>query len=187
VRLLIVGPPGAGKGTQAAVIAGKLGIPHIATGEIFRANVAEATPLGAEAKSYMNAGELVPDSVTNAMVIERLEQPDALPGFLLDGYPRNADQADVLGDFLADHGQQLDAVVQLVVDDEHVLERLLERARKQGRTDDTEEVIRHRLDIYHASTEPLVEYFRQRDLLRIVDGIGSIDDVTARILALLPT
>ncbi len=187
MRLLIVGPPGAGKGTQASVIAGKLGVPHIATGEIFRANVAQSTPLGSEAKSYMDAGELVPDSVTNAMVIERLQEPDALPGFLLDGYPRNAGQADVLGEFLADHGEQLDAVVQLVVDDEHVLERLRERAHRQGRTDDTAEVIRHRLDIYHASTEPLVEYFRERGLLRIVDGIGSIDDVTARIIALLPT
>ncbi|HVQ86598.1 MAG TPA: adenylate kinase [Actinomycetes bacterium] len=187
MRLLIVGPPGAGKGTQAAVIAGKLGVPHIATGEIFRANVADATPLGRQARSYMDEGELVPDTVTNAMVIDRLELADARQGFLLDGYPRNADQADVLAAFLADHGQQLDVVVQLVVDDEHVLERLLERARQQGRTDDTHEVIRHRLDIYHASTEPLIDYYRERDVLRTVDGIGSIEDVTARILALLPS
>ena len=186
MRLLIIGPPGAGKGTQAAVIAGKLGVPHIATGDIFRANVADATLLGQEAQSYMDAGELVPDSVTNGMMIDRLQQADAADGFLIDGYPRNADQADALAEYLSIHGQNLDVVVQLVVDDEHVLERLLERARQQGRTDDTDVVIRHRLDIYHASTEPLIEYYRERDLLRTVDGIGSIEDITARILALLP-
>ena len=186
MRLLLVGPPGAGKGTQAAVLADKLGIPHIATGDIFRANVADSTPLGLEAKSYMDAGALVPDSVTNAMVVDRLGQPDAEGGFLLDGYPRNADQADVLAEFLLADGQQLDVVVQLVVDDDHVLERLLERARQQGRSDDTADVIRHRLDVYHGTTEPLIDYYRERDVLRTVDGLGSVDDVTARILAVLP-
>lgn len=186
MRLLIVGPPGAGKGTQAAVIAGKLGIPHIATGDIFRANVAASTPLGVEAQSYMDAGELVPDSVTNAMVVDRLGQPDAEGGYLLDGYPRNAEQADVLAEFLSSRGQRLDAVVQLVVDDDHVLERLLERARQQGRSDDTSDVIRHRLEVYHGTTEPLIDYYRERDMLRTVDGLGSVDDVTARILAVLP-
>ena len=186
MRLLLIGPPGAGKGTQALVIAGKLGVPHIATGDIFRANVTDATPLGRKAQSYMDAGELVPDAVTNAMILDRLGQSDATSGFLLDGYPRNTEQADVLADFLAAGERQLDAAVQLVVDDERVLERLLERARQQGRTDDTEDVIRHRLDIYHASTEPLVDYYRERELLRTVDGIGSVDDVTARIIAVLP-
>ena len=187
MRLLLVGPPGAGKGTQAQVIAGKLGVLHIATGDIFRANVAGQTELGQEARSYMDAGELVPDSVTNAMVLDRLGQADTTGGFILDGYPRNADQADVLGDFLAERDERLDAVVRLVVDDEHVTERLLERAQNQGRTDDTVEVISHRLDIYHASTEPLVDYYRERGLLRDVEGIGSIEDVTARILAILPS
>jgi adenylate kinase len=134
----------------------------------------------------MNAGELVPDSVTNAMVVDRLGQPDAEGGYLLDGYPRNADQADVLAEFLSARGQRLDVVVQLVVDDHHVLERLLERARLQGRSDDTADVIRHRLDVYRESTEPLIDYYRQRDMLRTVDGLGSVDDVTARILAVLP-
>ncbi len=185
MRLLIVGPQGAGKGTQAAVIAGKFGIPHIATGDIFRANVADSTPLGLEAKSYMDAGELVPDSVTNAMVVDRLQQPDAAAGFLLDGYPRNAEQASVLTEFLSSVGEQLDAVIQLVIDDEHVRERLVERAREQGRSDDTEEGIRRRLEIYHSTTEPLIEYYREAGLLRAVDGVGSIEDITARILAAL--
>jgi len=186
VRLLLVGPPGAGKGTQALVIAAKLGVPHIATGDIFRANVAQATPLGQQAQAYMDAGELVPDSVTNAMVMDRLNEADASSGFLLDGYPRNTDQADVLSDHLARRSQRLDIVVQLVVDEEHVLQRLLERARPQGRSDDNVGVVRHRLDIYRATTEPLVDYYRDREILRVVDGIGSVDDVTARVLAVLP-
>lgn len=186
MRLLLVGPPGAGKGTQALVIAGKLGVPHIATGDIFRANVVDETPLGREARKYMDAGELVPDTVTNAMVKDRLAQQDASVGFLLDGYPRNTEQADVLDTFLQDHGHQLDVVVQLVIDDTQVLERLLERARQQGRTDDSEAVVAHRLDIYHATTEPLVDHYRERGLLQTVDAVGSIDDVTTRILAVLP-
>ena len=186
MRLLIVGPPGAGKGTQAAVLADKLGIPHIATGDIFRANVADSTPLGVEAQTYMDAGELVPDSVTNAMVVDRLEQPDAEGGYLLDGYPRNVDQANVLAEFLSARGQRLDVVVQLVVDDDQVLERLLERSRQQGRSDDTADVIRHRLEVYHGTTEPLIDYYREQNMLRTVDGLGSVDDVTARILGALP-
>lgn len=186
MRLVLVGSPGAGKGTQAAVIAGKLGIPHISTGEIFRQNVVDQTVLGMQAKEYMAAGELVPDSVTNAMVADRLAQPDAAAGFLLDGYPRNHEQADVLADLL--HGQSIavDAVIEIVVDQEHILERLVERARRQHRADDTEEVVRHRFEVYHHETEPLIEYYRDRELLRTVDGVGSVDDVTARILAELP-
>lgn len=187
MRLLLIGPPGAGKGTQALVIATKFGVPHIATGDIFRANVAEATSLGREAKAFMDAGHLVPDSVTNAMVLDRLGQADVEHGFLLDGYPRNTEQADVLAAFLHDHGQPLDVVVQLLVDDAPVLRRLLDRAREQGRTDDAVDVIRHRLGIYHATTEPLVEYYRTRGLLSAVDGIGSVEDVTARILSVLPS
>lgn len=184
MRLVLVGPPGAGKGTQAGVIAERMAIPHISTGEIFRANVGQGTPLGLQAKEYMDAGQLVPDEVTNAMVADRLTQPDVAAGFLLDGYPRNLGQADVLASTLAEAATPLDAVIEIVVDTEHVVQRLL--ARGQGRADDNEDVIRHRLEVYASETEPLVGYYRDRGLLRTVDGIGSIDDVTARILALLP-
>lgn len=183
MRLVLVGPPGAGKGTQAAVISGKLGIPHISTGDIFRANVGQGTPLGQQAQQYMDAGELVPDEVTNAMVADRLAEPDATSGFLLDGYPRNVGQADVLAELLTTSDAQLDAVVEIVVDTEHLLERL--RARGQGRVDDAEDVIRHRLDVYASETAPLVEYYQVLGLLRTVDGVGSVDDVSARILDVL--
>jgi adenylate kinase len=178
-----VGPPGAGKGTQAAVISGKLGVPHISTGDIFRANVGQGTPLGQQAQQYMDAGELVPDEVTNAMVADRLAQPDARSGFLLDGYPRNVGQADVLAELLSASGAHLDAVVEIVVDTEHLLERL--RARGQGRVDDAEDVIRHRLDVYASETAPLVDYYRALSLLRTVDGVGAVEDVSARILDVL--
>jgi adenylate kinase len=183
VRLVLVGPPGAGKGTQAAAIADKLSVPHISTGDIFRANVGQGTPLGQEAKRYMDAGQLVPDAVTNAMIADRLAQPDALGGFLLDGYPRNLDQAEVLAGLLAASENPLDVVVELVVDTDHVVQRLLSRG--QGRADDTEEVIRHRLSVYESETAPLVGYYRDRGLLRTVDGIGSVEDVTSRILTAL--
>jgi adenylate kinase len=184
VRLVLVGPPGAGKGTQAGVIAERVGIPHISTGDIFRANVGQGTPLGLQAKEYMDAGQLVPDDVTNAMVADRLTQPDVAAGFLLDGYPRNLGQADVLAANLGEAATPLDAVIEIVVDTEHVVQRLL--ARGQGRADDNEEVIRHRLKVYASETEPLVGYYRERGLLRTVDGVGSVDEVTARILAVLP-
>lgn len=183
MRLVLVGPPGAGKGTQAAVIAEKLGIPHISTGDIFRLNVSQKTPLGVQAQKYMDAGELVPDEVTNAMVADRLRQSDVAPGFLLDGYPRNLEQANVLSSILTQSSTPLDAVVEIVLDAEQVVQRLL--ARGQGRADDTDAVIRHRLDVYASDTEPLVGYYRERGLLRTVDGLGSIDDVSARILAVL--
>jgi adenylate kinase len=184
VRLVLVGPPGAGKGTQAQVIAGKLGVPHVSTGDIFRANVGQGTELGVRAKEFMDAGQLVPDEVTNAMVAERLAEDDASSGFLLDGYPRNLGQADVLAALLAERNTPLDIVIEMVVDSERVVQRLL--ARGQGRADDTEAVIRRRLEVYEAETAPLVGYYRERGLLRSVDGTGSVDDVTARILAALP-
>ena len=183
MRLVLVGPPGAGKGTQAEVIAAALGVPKISTGDIFRENVGHATPLGLEAKAYMDAGELVPDEVTNAMVADRLAEADAAAGFLLDGYPRNVSQADVLAKQLESVDAALDAVVELVVGTEQVVERLL--SRRQGRADDTEDVIRHRLDVYVSETEPLVGYYRERELLHSVDGLGSVGDVTARILQAL--
>ena len=185
MRLIILGPQGAGKGTQAAVVAEKFGVPHISTGDIFRANIAEQTPLGVQAKTYADAGELVPDEVTNAMVRDRLEQSDAAGGFLLDGYPRNAAQSQVLDDFLAARGESLDAVIELSVDETQLLERLAKRAAEQGRTDDTEDGIRRRLAIYRESTAPLVDYYRDRGLLRSVDGVGLVEDVTARILSAL--
>jgi len=187
VRLIILGPQGAGKGTQAAVVAGKFAIPHISTGHIFRANIAAATPLGLQAKSYIEAGDLVPDQVTNSMVMERLQEPDVSNGFLLDGYPRNAAQSQELDDFLASRGEHLDAVIELQIDESHVRERLAHRAEQEGRSDDTEDAIHRRLDIYYRSTAPLVDYYRQKNLLRTVDGVGSIEDVTARILDLLPS
>lgn len=183
MRLVLVGPPGAGKGTQAAVIAGRLGVPHISTGDIFRANVTEGTPLGRQAQEFMDAGQLVPDEVTNAMVADRLAHDDAAAGFLLDGYPRNLGQADVLAALLADRNAPLDVVVEIVVDPEQVVQRLL--ARGQGRADDTEAVIRHRLEVYQAETAPLVGYYRERGLLTTVDGVGSVHDVSAHILAAL--
>jgi adenylate kinase len=186
VRLILVGPPGAGKGTQAQVVAAQLGIPHVSTGDIFRANVAGGTDLGRQAQTFMDAGELVPDSVTNAMVADRLEQVDAAPGFLLDGYPRNPDQATVLGAFLAARGEKIDAVVEMVVDHDEVVERLLARAVKEGRADDTEDVIRRRLEVYAEQTAPLVGHYRDQGLLVSIDGVGEVADVTARILAALP-
>ncbi len=180
-----MGPPGAGKGTQAAVVAEKYGIPAISTGDIFRANVGEGTPLGLEAKRYMDAGEYVPDSVTNNMVRDRLAQPDAEPGFLLDGYPRTLAQVEELDGMLAASGASLDAVVVLTVDSEELVQRLLKRAETSGRSDDTEEVIRHRQDVYTEQTAPLIDVYRDRGLLLEVDGLGEVAEVSERILTAL--
>ncbi len=180
-----MGPPGAGKGTQAKVIAERLGIPAISTGDIFRANVSQQTPLGVEAKRYMDAGDYVPDEVTNAMVRSRIAEPDAAPGFLLDGYPRTVAQVEELDAMLADSGQSIDAVVVLTVDRDEVVQRLLKRAEIEGRADDTEDVIRRRQEIYTEQTAPLIEVYAGRDLLIEVDGMGSVDEVSARVLAAL--
>ena len=184
-RLILLGPPGAGKGTQAEKIAERLAIPAISTGDIFRANVAERTELGQTAQRYMDAGEYVPDEVTNAMVADRLAQDDARTGFLLDGYPRTEPQVTELDQMLADAGVGLDAVVELTADNDEVVARLLGRAQEQGRADDTESVIRRRLEVYAEQTEPLVRIYRERGLLVEVDGLGEIDEVTERLLRAL--
>ncbi len=185
MRLIIMGPPGAGKGTQAKVIASRLQVPAISTGDIFRANVAEQTPLGVEAKRYMDAGDYVPDAVTNAMVRVRLAQDDAASGFLLDGYPRTVAQVEELDGMLAAGSQQIDAVIVLTVDRDEVVERLLKRAQTEGRADDTEDVIRHRQEVYAEQTAPLLAVYAGRGLVHEVDGLGAVEDVTARVLAAL--
>ncbi len=184
-RLILLGPPGAGKGTQAEKIGERLNIPAISTGDIFRANVAERTELGETAQRYMDAGEYVPDEVTNAMVADRLGQDDARTGFLLDGYPRTEPQVAELDRMLADAGVGLDAVVELTADNEEVVARLLGRAQEQGRTDDTESVTRRRHEVYAEQTEPLVRLYRERGLLVEVDGLGEIEEVTERLLRAL--
>jgi len=180
-RLLIVGPPGAGKGTQAARLTQRFGIPAIATGDIFRANIKNRTALGVEVKAIVDAGDYVPDTLTNALVTHRLEEEDALDGFLLDGYPRTTDQIAFLDALLAKRGQSLDAVIQLVADQEEVVTRLRKRAIEQGRTDDTEEAIRHRQEVYARETAPLIPVFRERGILIEVDGLGDIDEISSRI------
>ena len=185
MKLVIMGPPGAGKGTQAKVIAERLVVPPISTGDIFRANVTQRTELGREAKRYMDAGDYVPDAITNAMVRARLGEPDAAEGFLLDGYPRTVSQVEELDSMLAERGSALDAVLLLTVDREEVVERLARRARDEGRADDTVEVIRHRQDVYAEQTAPLVEVYDGRGLLVPVDGMGPVDEVTSRVLRVL--
>ncbi|MDP2014680.1 MAG: adenylate kinase [Actinomycetota bacterium] len=181
--LILMGPPGAGKGTQAVFVADKLGIPHISTGDIFRANVGAGTPLGIEAKRFMDAGEYVPDDVTNAMVRDRLTHADCEPGFLLDGYPRTLDQVSELDSMLT--ASPIQKVIELTVDIDEVVDRLVKRALDQGRADDNEEVIRRRLEVYSEQTAPLTAVYSQRGLLVQVDGMGEVSDVTARLLAVL--
>ena len=180
-----MGPPGAGKGTQARFVADHFGVPAISTGDIFRANVSQGTPLGVEAKRYMDAGEYVPDEVTNLMVRNRIDEEDAAPGFLLDGYPRTLAQVEALDGMLGAHGAALEHVLELTVDEEAVVARLLKRAEVEGRADDTEEVIRERMAIYHRETRPLSDTYRERGLLVEVDGLGEVDEVTQRVLAAL--
>lgn len=182
-RFLIIGPPGAGKGTQAARLSTLFGIPAIATGDIFRSNIKNETPLGIEVKSIVDAGNYVPDALTNELVRSRLEEDDALDGFLLDGYPRTLSQVNFLDQILAQKQQGLDAVIRLVVDVDIVVTRLRKRAVEQGRVDDSEEAIRHRQDVFARETSPLIEVYGERGLLVTVDGIGEVDDVAERILA----
>jgi len=185
MRLILMGPPGAGKGTQARFVADHFGVPAISTGDIFRANVTQGTPLGVEAKRFMDAGEYVPDEVTNLMVRNRIDEDDAAPGFLLDGYPRTLAQVTELDGMIEFTGHRLDAVVVLTVDSEELVQRLIQRAQTDGRADDTEDVIRRRQEIYLEQTEPLIGVYRERGILVEVDGMGEVDDVTSRIFAAL--
>ncbi|WP_336658865.1 adenylate kinase [Leucobacter sp. USHLN153] len=178
-RLLIIGPPGAGKGTQAGKIAARYGVPAISTGDIFRANISGGTPLGQQVQAIIERGELVPDELTNEIVADRLTQEDAAAGFLLDGYPRTVDQVHALDGML--DGSSLDAVVLLEADADEVVARLLKRAELEGRADDTEDVIRHRQDVYAEQTAPLIELFSERGILVPVDGLGTVDAVAERI------
>ncbi|MFI1578222.1 adenylate kinase [Embleya sp. NPDC020630] len=212
MRIVLVGPPGAGKGTQAQYIAANLSIPAVSTGDIFRANVSQGTPLGREAKTYMDAGNLVPDEVTIGMVRERLSQPDVAGGFLLDGFPRNTAQAKVLDEILAENDTELDVVLELKVDDSEIIQRISGRrqCRANGhvchiltdapkvagicdecgselyqRDDDREETVRHRLDVYKEQTEPLVGYYSERNLLLPIQATGPVKEVTARAMTAL--
>ena len=185
MRLLILGPPGAGKGTQAARIAESFGIPAISTGDIFRANIKNETPLGKQVKEVLASGGYVTDDITNAIVRDRLFEDDAEKGFLLDGYPRTSAQVDTLDAILAEHGHTLEIVLELTVDEDAVVARLLKRAEIEGRDDDTEAVIRERQAIYRRETAPLTEVYSERGLLVKVDGMGSVDEVFTRISAAL--
>ena len=179
MRLVLVGPPGAGKGTQAVLLSEKLGIPHISTGDLFRANIGEGTELGLEAKSYMDAGNLVPTEITNRMVDARLDDADAQNGFLLDGFPRSVEQADALKEMLAKRGVKLDAVIEFQVDEDTVVERMLAR----GRADDTEDVIRNRMSVYRRETEPLIDYYK--DILLPINAVGMVEEIHDRTMAAL--
>lgn len=185
IRLLLIGAPGAGKGTQAEKLAEAFQIPAISTGDIFRHNVKNETELGKQAKAFMDRGEYVPDSLTNALVRDRLSHADAIEGFLLDGYPRTADQVVELDDILAPQGNKLDVVVQLTADTDEVVRRLLNRALEQGRADDTEDVIRRRLEVYEEQTAPLTSTYAARGLVVMIDGLGEVAEVTGRILEAL--
>jgi adenylate kinase len=190
VRVVLLGPPGAGKGTQAQIIAERLGVPAISTGDIFRANVSGQTELGRQAKTYMDAGDLVPDEITVAMVKDRLAEPDAKAGFLLDGFPRSIPQAEQLRDSLAASGHRLNSVLELVVDEEELVRRLSGRrmlvdGQMVQREDDKPEVVRHRLTVYREQTEPLSGFYEGEGLLARIDAIGEIDEVTARAMEAL--
>ncbi len=213
MRIVLVGPPGAGKGTQAAYLAKNLGIPHISTGDLFRANISQGTPLGLEAQSYMKAGQLVPDSVTIGMARDRMEQADAVNGFLLDGFPRNVAQAEALDEILKAGHVQLDAVLDLEVPEDEVVKRIAGRRicrndsahvfhvtynapKAEGvcdacggelyqRDDDSEETVRRRLEVYHTETEPIIDYYRAQNLVETIAALGKVDEVTAKAMTAL--
>ncbi|KIZ13430.1 adenylate kinase [Streptomyces natalensis] len=213
MRIVLVGPPGAGKGTQAAYLAKNLAIPHISTGDLFRANISQSTALGREAKSYMDAGQLVPDSVTIAMAEDRMGHADAANGFLLDGFPRNIGQAESLDDYLKGHDLKLDAVLDLEVPEDEVVKRIAGRriCRKDSshvfhaeynkpkaegvcdvcggelyqRDDDSEDTVRKRLEVYHTQTEPIIDYYKAQDLVVTIPALGKVSEVTERAMAAL--
>ncbi|GHH08076.1 adenylate kinase [Streptomyces rubradiris] len=213
MRIVLVGPPGAGKGTQAVRLAEKLGIPHISTGDLFRANISRQTELGKLAKSYMDAGNLVPDEVTIAMAKDRMEQPDAEKGFLLDGFPRNVSQAEALDQLLQDEHMTLDAVLDLEVPEDEVVKRIAGRricrndsshvfhvtyspAKQEGvcdvcggelyqRDDDSEDTVRKRLEVYHTQTEPIIDYYKAQELVVTISSLGPVDEITQRALEAL--
>ncbi|AOY78618.1 adenylate kinase [Moorena producens JHB] len=184
-RLIFLGPPGAGKGTQAKIVSEQLGIPHISTGEILRGAVSAQTLLGQKAQSYMDKGELVPDELLIDLIRDRLNQPDAQKGWILDGFPRNVSQAHFLNDLLQELDQTFDGAINLEVPDQVLLDRLLERGRKEGRTDDNEETIRTRLEVYNHQTAPLVEFYREHSALKSINGDLSLEEVTESIKQVL--
>jgi adenylate kinase len=184
-RLLIVGPPGAGKGTQSTRLSEHFHVPSIATGDIFRANIANKTELGTQVSAIIDAGDFVPDALTNHLVAGRLKEPDAADGFLLDGYPRTTDQLRFLDDLLAQEGTSLDAVIQLVADPDELVQRLLKRAHEEGRSDDTEATIRYRQSLYQRETAPLLAVYKDRGLVVDIDALGPVDDVADRISSAL--
>ena len=213
MRIVLVGPPGAGKGTQAAFLAKNLSIPHISTGDLFRANISQQTELGKLAKSYMDAGNLVPDEVTIAMAKDRMEQPDAERGFLLDGFPRNVKQAEALDETLKSEGMKLDGVLDLEVPEDEVVRRIAGRrvCRNEGshvfhvsykqpkqegvcdlcggelyqRDDDSEDTVRKRLEVYHSQTEPIIDYYKAQGLVVTISALGKVEEVTARAMEAL--
>ena len=187
MRLIMLGPPGAGNGTQAAIVSAAHAVPAISTGDIFRANIKNETPLGLQVKEITASGGYVPDEITNEIVKNRLAEADAARGFLLDGYPRTTGQVEALDAMLAEAGHALDAVIELTVDTDEVVGRLLARAVEQGRADDTEEVIRARMRLYAEETAPLAAVYRERGMLHRVDGMGTVEEVTARIDRVLAT
>ena len=187
MRIVLLGPPGAGKGTQAAQVARRFRCANIATGDIFRANVAEGSELGQAAQEYMDRGDLVPDEVVIAMVMERLAERDCQAGFVLDGFPRTVNQAEALDRRLAKLGTPLEAALSFDVTEEELLRRLAGRAAALHRSDDAEQTIRHRLEVFSIKTRPLIDYYRHRRLLTVVDGVGRVEEVTTRILGGLPS
>lgn len=181
MRLILLGPPGAGKGTQAEILVAEFGIPQLSTGNILRAAIAAKTPMGLAAKEIMDRGDLVSDEIVNGIVSERLDAEDCKPGFILDGYPRTIPQAGALEQMLADKNMALDAVIEITADAEVLVERVINRAKDSNRADDNPEVIRNRLAVYIEQTAPLVEFYRGKGLLKTVDGMQSVEEVTAAI------